>query len=392
VSPDGRLLAYRDGAFPDSQLVVVTLDGQDEEIYRGPPSQAVRTVDWLPASDALAISMRHDGMSGIWKLNLNKLQPAPQLLLETPELPSLSTARNTGALTFSYPQVEADVVLLKQSASGFRADIHLGSTEIDWLSTVSPSGEQIAFLSDRAGTMQLWLNPVSDAPAAPVELPATPTLIAPAWAADNRHLLVVVDRGGHHELAVSNVVTGTTSLLDLPSGFRARAVSFAGPSQIPVAAGRDASQQAVVLARKGDHWIEIAAIDVVKLEGDPSKEFVYAATASGYGLWQLRLDGRQQQHLDVPINPLTLHRWDFIDRGLVISRSGNAGEQVEFWSWAGRTFQLEETFKLPADLTHTRVSADSSGRVLALDKRQRQGENIQLLEIPGDTFLAKQWP
>lgn len=215
ISPDGRWFSYREGTFPDSRIVVLDLNDNRTVVYRGPAGQVVRSHDWSEDSHSLMIAMAWNQTNGVWRLDLREAIPEPELVLPTPAPAMISVARNSGELAFSYTETVADISVITDADPGYQERWRLNSSETERLPAIDPTGRRVAFLSDRTGSFQLWVQTLGSDEPSVLTLPGDPLDLQPAWSADGHALLSATGPQDQPTLHLVDTTTGELSLIHI---------------------------------------------------------------------------------------------------------------------------------------------------------------------------------
>jgi Tol biopolymer transport system component/serine/threonine protein kinase len=150
-SPDGRTLCYADF----KNLWAIDVDGGEARQLTESDAVDANPI-WSPDGTHILFSSLREGSWGLWSLrvadgSLHRLTAGTSKERE----PSLD--RSGQWLAYSTNEDTADILVL-DLATGERSRISGATEELD--PTVSPDGTTIAFVSDRRGGYDLWLQPL----------------------------------------------------------------------------------------------------------------------------------------------------------------------------------------------------------------------------------------
>lgn len=161
-SPDGSWIAFVRGTVPGVEdLFVVPASG-------GPPRQvtndstAIHGVAWSADGTALLYAAERSGLSGIWRINAEG--GSPTLVRSASEgtqfrHPTLSAKANRLAYTQRSTQLNIRALRQPNQYEEFSATPLIASTQQDRAPSIAPKGDQIAFVSTRSGSPEVWLAP-----------------------------------------------------------------------------------------------------------------------------------------------------------------------------------------------------------------------------------------
>jgi Tol biopolymer transport system component/serine/threonine protein kinase len=152
-SPDGRTLSYAD----HKNLWLVPADGGEATRLTTADSIEEDPV-WSPDGKYIFFSSLREGSSALWSLrvsdgSLHRLTAGTSAERE----PSLSG--DGRRLAYSTSDDNPDIAILDRT-TGLRTEISGAMNEVD--PAVAPDGSSVAFVSDRRGRYELWLQPLRE--------------------------------------------------------------------------------------------------------------------------------------------------------------------------------------------------------------------------------------
>lgn len=208
-SPDGRLIAFRRGANPYSDLYVTQAGGGEVRRITRLASR-IRGFDWMPDGSALVFSSGHAGPQALYVVSLDdgRIEPLGVHPAEHP-----SSARTSDTVVYEIPRLRTQLMRVPlDPADGGSVDL-VPSTGNDGAPMMSPVDDRIAFVSDRSGSQQLWLHdPAADETYALTEADE-PNLRYPVWRRDGARLLITARGEGWGHLIEIDLATRTRTIL-----------------------------------------------------------------------------------------------------------------------------------------------------------------------------------
>jgi len=242
---------------------------------------------------------------------------------------------------------------------------------------ISPDGRRLAFMSDRSGTMEIW---VSDRDGSnPVQLTAVGGAGTPRWSPDSQWVAFdVSDRNGTKIYKIK-LGSGTPQLLT-PDEFEGRCPSWSHDGKwIYFASVRTSEYQvwkvpadggaAVQVTRQGGH---------AALESADGKLLYYAKTSyANPQIWQVPVDGGVERLVSPQLQPFSWASWAVVDRGIVFAGpSGQGRPRVSLYDSAQHTItKFGEIQTVPFWL-----GASHDGKSVVFDQPGWQQSQIMLIE------------
>jgi Tol biopolymer transport system component len=150
-SPDGRTICYADF----KNLWAINVDGGEARQLTDSDAVDANPI-WSPGGTYILFSSLRGGNWGLWSLHVSDAS-LHRLTAGTSKEDEPSLGRSGQWLAYSTNEDTADILVL-DLATGERSKISGAAEELD--PTVSPDGTTIAFVSDRRGGYDLWLQPL----------------------------------------------------------------------------------------------------------------------------------------------------------------------------------------------------------------------------------------
>ena len=203
---------------------------------------------------------------------------------------------------------------------------------------ISPDGNKLAFMSDRSGTMEIW---VSDRDGSnPVQLTAVGGAGTPRWSPDSEWVAFdASDRNGTKVYKIK-LGSGAPQLLTHDE-FENRCPSWSHDGKwVYFASSRTNDYQVWKVPADGG-----AAIQITKqgghaaLESTDGKLIYYAKTSfASPEIWQVPVDGGAEKLVSQQLRPFSWASWAVVDQGIVFAGpSGRGGPWISVYSSAQHT-------------------------------------------------------
>ena len=250
-SPDGKRICYADSR----HLWIVSADGGGaRQLTAGPAGD--REPAWSPDGRHVYFSSVREGPQSLWRVPAGGGEPERLTQGTGPEVqPSLS--RDGMRVAYATRRLELDIEV-RHLRTG--ATWRIGGSAYDAAPAVEPAGRGVAFVSDRLGTYDLWLQRVgsSGPEGAPRRLTALAGTVAmPAYSPDGRWVAFHRNLEGERDIWIMPADGGAATNLTRNPGLDAH------PAVSP-----DGTRIAFLSARGGGEHIFVAGFANGRLTGE----------------------------------------------------------------------------------------------------------------------------
>jgi len=309
-SPDGKLLAFRRGLAPYSDLWVMTADGRDAHQLTHLRA-SIRGYTWSRDSSALIVASNHEGRFGLYAIDARS--GAMQSLHVSPaEFPD--AARHDDTIVYEIPRLQYKLT-----------ERDIGESEtVRWLApstgseiqpTSSPVDQRIAFISDRSGSQQLWLyDHVTGATTVLTDF-RDALLSNPSWSADGAKLLVTVRKPNNAQVFEIELASRRQRLLS-KSGDDVHAASYGvDPDSVLLTLGVPGKDNQLLLvehagsAREHRHMLESG---LWYSEFALAERRLYYSRNARYGIFARTLSASGELSAETLIAPDIMDGWHVI--------------------------------------------------------------------------------
>jgi Tol biopolymer transport system component/DNA-binding winged helix-turn-helix (wHTH) protein len=334
-SPDGEKILFvrsPDSGIPEELMMATCLTGEVTRVASqharilGPPQ-------WAVDGNSVIFSSDFGSHPGLWRANVDG-KSVPVQINDSGWRPAV--ARNGYKLAYQRITHSLNIweLELQPDAPGAKkVEQHIlvaSTSETDQGPgpQISPDGKKLAFMSDRTGTMEIW---VSDRDGSnPVQVTAVGSAGTPRWSPDSQSVAFDASEKNGTKIYKVKLGSGVPQLLT-PDEFENRVPSWSHDGKwVYFASTRTNSYQvwkvpaeggtAVQLTKQGGH----AAI-----ESADGKLLYYAKTASANPeIWQVPVDGGAEKLVSQQLRPFTWASWGVTDQGIVFAGPSGTGRPV----------------------------------------------------------------
>jgi Tol biopolymer transport system component/DNA-binding winged helix-turn-helix (wHTH) protein len=388
ISPDGKTLAFkRFNSSVVSDLYVVPIAGGEVRRLTF-DNQAIAGLAWTPDGREIVFSSTRSNGLSLWRVRAaggtpEQVAPAggnafyPALSRQGHRLAYTEVVLDTNIWRLELPTITG------QPATARPAPMTklVASTREENSPQYSPDGRRIAFVSNRAGTEEIWVCESDGSRPAQLTFFGAHTG-TPRWSPDGRFIAFDSNAAGEADIYVIGVearaphrLTTDPTADNVPSWSRdGRWIYFcsrrSGSAQIwkvPAAGG-----EAVQVTKQGGFEA---------FESLDGKYLYYSKSYGPLGIWRMPVEGGQEEQLPELINAARRRYWAVGQAGIYfVPYEEHTPPTIKFFSFAtGRVTPLAVVEKGPlAWLPGLAVSPD--GRWLLYTQEDQRSSDIMLVE------------
>jgi Tol biopolymer transport system component/DNA-binding winged helix-turn-helix (wHTH) protein len=377
-SADGkRLLFVRSGqtTVPD-EIRIVPVEGGETVLVLSELGKIQGPPQWSSDGQSVIFASLRNGQSTLWKVSADK-RDTPVQFNYAGWNPSVSRR----ALHLAYTRVAHGLNvwtmdLSRLPAQGDRVLISSASqTDQGPGPQYSPDGSKIAFMSDRSGTMEIWIADRDGNNE--YQLTAVGDAGTPRWSPDGRS--IVFDASGRRVSMIYSISLEGGSPRPLtedrfgeeavcPSWSRdGRWIYYSHNHQVWKV--QASGGKAIQLTQQGGH---------AGFESPDGKYLYYAKTYySNPSIWRVPVDGGAETLVSPQLRPASWASWSVVERGIIFAGSSEDGRPVvNFYDFA--THHIKKLASL--DVVPFWLSATYDGRSIAFDKQGWMQSQVMLVD------------
>jgi Tol biopolymer transport system component len=207
-SPDGSHIAYVRRVMEKVDDVFVTSLNGEQPVRLTSDHADVTGLDWSPDGRDVIYTSDREGNSSLWRIPRAGGTPLwIPIMGEGAGVYQLSVARRLWRMTFVERSLDTNLWELDLETGASRAVV--SSTRLDDDPAVSPSGEQIAFVSNRMGSFEVWVSARDGSTPVQVTELGGPFVSSPEWSPDGSQIAFVARVTGQVDVYTVDVVGGT---------------------------------------------------------------------------------------------------------------------------------------------------------------------------------------
>jgi hypothetical protein len=275
----------------------------------------MRGFDWTRDGSALIFSSGHAGPQALYTVSLSDGR-IEALGVQPAEFPSAS--RQSDTVVYEIPRMRTQLAWVALGADGDTAvpsaEQHAlaASTGNDGAPTFSPIDDRLAFVSDRSGAQQLWLDDPSSGETYPLTDGNEPTLRYPVWRPDGERILITARGASSGSLIEIDIATRSRRVLSTPDDDIRYGVYGPTPGTYVAVVGdsgkgRELIQFRYAGGRQTDRLV--LARDVARIDYDRADATVYFTKVAEAGLYRFDARSGEEQLVSRRINPAHLDGW-----------------------------------------------------------------------------------
>ncbi|HEX6880306.1 MAG TPA: winged helix-turn-helix domain-containing protein [Terriglobales bacterium] len=380
-STDGKRMLFVRSAGPGTpdQVMLISRQGGEPMPIISEAGRVHGAPQWSVDERSIIYSSTRTGQSSLWRVSLDK-RDAPVQINDNGWQPSL--ARQNNRLVYERLANSLNVWKLDLASAQMPPEVLVASTSQTDQGPgpqFSPDGRKLAFMSDRSGTMEIW---VADSDGSnPYRVSSVGNAGTPRWSPDSRSL--AFDAPGRNTAVIYTVnIDGSSPRILTPDlkQFSGQCPSWSQDGKwIYFASNAGGSRQLWKIPSAGG-----TPAQVTKFGGNAGYEsfdgkYVYYAKTfyANPEIWRIPVRGGPEEPVSPGVRPASWASWQVVDNGIVFaSSSGIKGPEVSFFDFTTRRITRVASLPIvPFWLTATR-----DGKTIAFDRPGWQQAQAMLVE------------
>ena len=219
-SPDGRSLAFvRDSALGVSDVYVLALSsdlhpaGEPHRLTSW--NRFVTSPAWTPDGSEIIAASGNRRTCHLWRLPVSGSAP-PRVLEFAGDHADFAAVSRTGRLAYSESSLDSNIwraELSGAAGTSGRPERFIASTRLDSFPQYSPDGKRILYLSDRGGSLEVWVSNQDGSNPMQVTSMNGPAVGAPHWSPDGENIIFDSNRAGRWDVYVISAAGGAPKRL-----------------------------------------------------------------------------------------------------------------------------------------------------------------------------------
>ncbi len=219
-SPDGNRIAFeRRGPSGHESVYILSLSGDEEPGLVTAELRRVGRLDWLPGGRDLVVAASPRNRIGLWRVEI-ETGLCKSLVLPWSEIVDPAVSPVDGSLIIQARNLVRNIVRLNipedhSKSDPLPFDLIFQSTRDEFLPSIDPDGQRVAFCSDRNGSVQVFLADQDGSGQREISSFDDLQITSLAWAPDGSALLFnASDADGNSWLGLLDPSRGEWNQLD----------------------------------------------------------------------------------------------------------------------------------------------------------------------------------
>jgi Tol biopolymer transport system component/DNA-binding winged helix-turn-helix (wHTH) protein len=379
-SPDGKQLLFtrsNESGFPE-ELMIAPAAGGEATLIAAAPARLRGPAQWSSDGRSVIFAAERGGKSALWRVSIETREPPvqfndggsdPAVSLKGHQL---AYQRETRGLTIwqmdlpslDRPESRVLVPLTSQTDQGPGPQF-------------SPDGKKIAYMSDRSGTMEIW---VSDRDGGnPVQVTAMGDAGTPRWSPDGQSIVFDANRRNGAGVYVIRLQGGEPRQMT-QNDFDNRCPSWSRDGKwIYFASTRTGAWQVWKIPAEGGTPVQVTKRGGhAPLESMDGKYLYYAKTPyANPQIWQVPTNGGNESVVSQRVRPPSWASWTVVEQGILFAESSGQGKPV-LNLYEPLTHRVKSVGTL--DIVPFWLTATRDGKTAAFDKPGWRQSQIMLVD------------
>lgn len=310
-SPDGRLIAFRRGLSPYSDIWVMRADGSDVRRVTQ-VSASIRGHAWMPDNRSIVFSSTWSGSPAMYVVDVDSGEMQP-LSIGKAQYPHAS--RSGDLVVYEITRTQDRLKLLPiGDMAGLR--VLSPSTGSDYAPALSPDAGRVVFASDRSGQLQLWLHDFAAKTTVQLTDDVDKPVLFARWSEDGNRVVAVQREGARRRLVEIDLASHRQRLLSRPDDVVMFGDYDVEPDSYLVAlhgAGRSSKLLRIEHAGTPQEARSVLVEGIEQAQVDRKARVLYYTAEGAPGLMRRELDGGAERLVTPAITPDLGGGWRVVD-------------------------------------------------------------------------------
>ena len=378
-SPDGQYLAFvRSDNEEFQNIYIQTADGAARKIT-STPTRIMGPPTWSADSQSILFSSAEERGPQLWRVGIGGGE-MPNPISQVGKIAWHPTVSRRG-YRLAYQQTVTVASLWKLDLANGGSESGRGlltrSEGKNEGPQISPDGKRLAFMSDRSGSMEIWVSAVDGSN--PVQLSALGKAGTPRWSPDGKWIAFDSDARGHGAIYVVNVEGGEPRVL-VQGNFDNRVPSWSHDGRwIYFASDRNGGWQVWKVPAEGGQQVQITGKGgFAAWESADGQHLYYAKTLTpDPTIWRVSVNGGPETIVFPTITPRMWATWMPTEKGIYfVSQSQEAGPSIRFLDFS--TQQVKHVAVLSSYPFWLSITND--GKFAVFDQTDKDESNVMVVE------------
>jgi Tol biopolymer transport system component/DNA-binding winged helix-turn-helix (wHTH) protein len=381
-SADGKELAFvrTSGAVNMGDIFVVPSKGGEVRRLTFDNTDIGSPPTWTRDGRSIVFSSPRTSIPTLWRISVSGGTPVqvPQVGVVAVH-PSISA--NGYRLAYDQIMGHSSIWTMELAKLG-RSDSHTRVTAsggYNWAPEFSPNGQRVAFLSDRLGTMEVWVCKRSGSDLIQLtHLGRATSSGPPQWSPDGESIVFDSSLGEHNAIFIMKAEGGIQDPVIRDRSDNVNASWSRDGRWIYFTSNRAGNWQIWKVSSEGGEAVQLTKQGGFGPFESPDGKFVYyAKTPSDPDIWRVPSSGGEESAISPKIHLQLWRDWALVDKGIFfVPQRSVPNSALKFFDFATGRISTVATIEKPGEW----ISASADGRFILYHQFDELETGIMLLE------------